>query len=97
MEQRMDIQSIRKEIDTIDEQILGLLSKRAEYALLIGKLKQQNALAIHSREREEQIISNIIVKNSGPLSHQDIRVIFQMIILVCRNLQSDDEKKNTGL
>ncbi len=87
----MDIHSIRSEIDNIDEQILNLLTKRAEYALLIGKVKQQNSLAIHSHEREEQIITNILVKNSGPLSHQDVRAIFQLIILVCRNLQSENE------
>ncbi len=83
----MDLYALRKEIDRIDEQILNLLSKRAHYAIQIGKFKSQNELSIHSHEREEQIIKNVISKNVGPLTENNIRSIFVQIINACRNLQ----------
>jgi len=83
----MDINALRNEIDHIDEHILNLLSKRAHYAIQIGKFKSQNELSIHSHEREEQIIKNVIAKNAGPLTENNIRSIFTQIIDACRNLQ----------
>ncbi len=83
----MDLNELRKEIDRIDEQILALLSNRADYAIQIGKYKLQNELSIHSHEREEQIINSVISKNDGPLTENNIRSIFVQIIDACRNLQ----------
>jgi len=83
----MDIDVLRNEIDRIDEQILNLLSKRANYAIQIGKFKSKNDLAVHSHEREEQIINHVVSKNVGPLTGNDIKSIFEQIINACRNLQ----------
>ena len=83
----MDINALRKEIDQIDEHILDLLSKRAHYAIQIGNFKSQNELSIHSFDREEQIINNVVSKNVGPLTENNLRSIFKQIIDACRNLQ----------
>ncbi|MBN2412154.1 chorismate mutase [candidate division KSB1 bacterium] len=83
----MDINELRKEIDRIDEQILDLLSNRANYAIQIGRFKTQNEISIHSHEREVQILNNVISKNAGPLTENNIKSIFVQIIDACRNLQ----------
>ena len=83
----MDLDALRIEIDRIDEQILNLLSQRAHYAIQIGKFKSKNDLAVHSHEREEQIINHVVSKNVGPLTGTDVKSIFNQIIHACRNLQ----------
>ena len=82
-----DLDSLRLEIDKIDEQILQLLTDRAQYARHIGEYKSRNNIAVFSQEREERILSNLVLKNKGPLSAESIKSIFAQIITSCRELQ----------
>jgi len=84
----MVISSLRTKIDTIDEQIVELLSERANLALDIGAAKLQEQLSLYSPEREEAILSRIAAMNHGPLPNKDIREIFALIIKSCRELQA---------
>ena len=48
----MDIADWRKTIDGLDEQIVALISKRAEAAKAIGALKAQSTLPVYEPARE---------------------------------------------
>ena len=52
----------RKEIDTIDEQMLQLLEKRLTIVKQIADLKNQQNLPIRDTKRETVILNNIAVK-----------------------------------
>jgi chorismate mutase len=53
----------RKEIDTIDEQMLQLLEKRLTIVKQIADLKNQQNLPIKDAKREAVILDNIAVKS----------------------------------
>jgi chorismate mutase len=85
----MQISDWRLKIDDIDITILNLLNKRAEYALQIAKLKKSSGKSVYDAQREEEALSNIIIKNSGPLPDLCVKDLFRKIITCCRNLEED--------
>jgi chorismate mutase-like protein len=70
----------RKKIDELDLQLVELLNTRAAYAEEIGKVKLAQGLDAYSPEREEEVMENVNSHNSGPLSAQAIRRLFERII-----------------
>ena len=52
----------RKEIDTIDEQMLQLLEKRLTIIKKIADLKAREKLPIRDKNRETVILDNIAIK-----------------------------------
>jgi chorismate mutase / prephenate dehydratase len=83
----MTILEYRKNIDSIDKQILALLNERAQLALKIGEEKLKHNIAVESREREEAVMINLFTENMGPLLDEDVYQIYQSIMFACRNLQ----------
>ena len=81
------IDSIRKEIDQIDDRILEALKERAECAKAIGKEKDKSGDSIYSSSREREILDRLLAKNLKPLRSEDLEMIFQEIFNVCRNVQ----------
>ncbi len=77
----------RQQIDRIDKNIVELLNRRAQVALQIGEIKKNTGRGIFSPIREQQIYKNIIRKNRGPLSEQDLKSIFTEIISASRSLE----------
>ena len=70
----------RNKIDDVDVQLVALLNTRAQYAEQIGKVKLTLGLDAYSPEREEEVMQNVIQRNSGPLSKQALRRLFERII-----------------
>lgn len=78
-----EVDNIRKNIDEIDDQILGLLNKRAEWAL---KIKKTNLGKTPIRpERETAVVRDMVRKNTGPLPSNAIRQIYTQIIASFRD------------
>jgi len=74
------LKNLRKKIDRIDSSILGLLTKRANVTLEIGKLKSKKAEPRFSPYREAQIYERIIKANKGPLPKKSIRAVYREIM-----------------
>jgi chorismate mutase len=70
----------RNSIDSIDLQIVGLLNKRAQCAAEIGRIKLRLGMDAYSPDREEEVMRNVIAQNTGPLSEQAIRRLYERII-----------------
>jgi chorismate mutase len=85
----MEIEDWRSMIDQIDSEILRLLNRRAELTVEIGKIKKRRRLPIHSPGRETLIIKRVVNVNSGPLSSEGVRRIFERIIDESRKLEKD--------
>jgi chorismate mutase len=85
-----EISGWRKKIDELDVHLVQLLNERARAAHEIGRLKKQEGLRIYEPERERTIFENIEQTNSGPLSHADLRQVYERIIDVMRKIQKDE-------
>jgi chorismate mutase len=83
----MDISDWRKKIDELDEQIVALISKRAEAAHAIGELKHKAALPVYEPGREQAVFDHVKAVNPGPLADAEIVDVYQRIIDVMRTLQ----------
>jgi chorismate mutase len=84
-----EFKSLRDEIDQIDEEIVRLLSERAERALEIGLMKRSGGMPIYSPEREEEVLSLVKKANRGKLSDEAIRRLFERIIDESRRLERE--------
>ncbi len=83
----MDISDWRKTIDELDEQIVALISRRAEAAHAIGELKRKDALPVYEPGREQAVFDHVKAVNPGPLSDSEMVDVYQRIIDVMRTLQ----------
>ena len=64
-----DLETIRKEIDTIDAQMAALFEDRMELSRQICEFKMEHALAVSDPAREEQLIQ----RNAARISDRGIR------------------------
>lgn len=80
----------REKIDALDQDILSLLTQRAEAALAVGEIKKDVSQdePILRPEREAQIIERLQELNSGPLLAESVAAIWGEIISACRGLES---------
>ena len=83
----MLLEKLRQEIEKLDSQIIQLLNERAQLSLEILKEKQKSNLPIYNQKREQQVIQNAIQQNGGPLTSEQIKIIFQIIVESCRTIQ----------
>lgn len=84
---------LRQRIDLLDQEIIALLSQRAQIALAIGKCKKNLQLAIGDEGRESAVLAHIRQENArfGMLSDEAVEAIYRAIIQACRQVQYDDE------
>lgn len=80
-----ELKQLRNQIDTIDDELLLLISKRADLAQQIGKIKKSGI--IYRPEREAQILTRMQEQNPGPISNKHIKQLFIEIMSVCRALE----------
>src|SRR5687767_15333776 len=75
-----NVKNPRAEIDSIDNEILKLLSRRAAIALEVGAAKSSADASLCDPARESEVISRLIEQNPGPLDSKGVENIFQRVI-----------------
>jgi chorismate mutase len=83
----MEIADWRAKIDELDEQIVTLISRRAEAAAAIGALKRTAGSPVYEPGREQQVFDHVRAVNPGPLADTEMQHVFERIIDVMRTLQ----------
>ncbi|WP_238602883.1 prephenate dehydratase [Fimbriiglobus ruber] len=78
---------MRAQIDKFDLQILETLNKRAAIAAQIGKIKSEIGGEVFNASREEEVLSNVLGANKGPLKEVTVKGIFRELMSGCRALQ----------
>jgi chorismate mutase len=76
----MKIINWRGKIDAIDTALLHLLNLRTELALEVGRLKDDEGVALRVPAREQEILSRMKSLNPGPLAIDSIAKIYQVIL-----------------
>ena len=74
----------------MDEQIVQLISQRAEAAKAIGELKRKADLPVYEPQREQTVFDHVKAVNPGPLADAEILHVYERIIDVMRTLQRHD-------
>ena len=77
---QMDKNDIRKNIDSIDTQILDLLTERIACAKEIGRMKTDRGEDVYVPSREVQVFKNLLDKNAGRISEAALKSIYREII-----------------
>ena len=81
------LDALRRRIDTLDEQLVRLLSRRAECALEIGRVKKDAGMEVYQPAREVEVLDHVQQLNPGPLDDGAIRRLFERIIDEARRLE----------
>lgn len=84
---KTSLKTHRDEIDAIDNEMLTLVSRRAQLAREIGSLKDDGV--IYRPEREAQVLRRLLDNNAGPLSASAVTNIFRSIMSNCRALEKE--------
>ena len=88
---------LRQRIDDIDEQLVRLLSARAECALEIGHEKKAAGLEVYQPAREAEVLGHVQRINRGPLDDEAMKRLFERIIDEARRLERiADEARDGG-
>lgn len=82
-----NLQSLRGQIDKIDQQILKLINDRARLAVEIGHVKSGDGVEIFAPSREDEILARVLEKNKGPLDERAVRAVFRELVSGSRALQ----------
>lgn len=85
----MNLDHIRSQIDTLDHDLLDLLSRRAELVHEVGLVKKRDGLQIYAPEREEALLRRLIDMNQGRLPEKSIRSIYREIMSAALALEDD--------
>jgi chorismate mutase / prephenate dehydratase len=84
----MSLDEWRSRINNLDNQILDLLTQRAEAALHIGDLKRRSGLSAYAPEREAEVMRRLESADGARLPRESIRAIWREIMSGCRALEA---------
>ena len=88
----MELKSIRKEIDNIDDEILDLFLRRMELSSLAIKEKINTGKNLRDKTRENQIIQDIVKKSGNYAKYS--KILFETIMSLSRHRQAHILKSN---
>jgi chorismate mutase len=92
----MDLETLRRKIDELDQRIVLLISERAAAAQEIGRLKRATDLPVYEPNRERVIFENVRTHNPGPLPDIELVHIYERIVDVMRALQRNELASRPG-
>lgn len=97
MNDEQALECIRHKIDSIDGELLKLISERARCAQSVADIKLRAAGApdqpqvpdvmFYRPEREAQVLREVMRSNQGPLDDQTLAVLFREIMSACLALE----------
>jgi 3-deoxy-7-phosphoheptulonate synthase/chorismate mutase len=88
------IQSLRKQIDKLNLDILELLSERARKAEAIGEIQTTMGLSHYDPVREQQMLDALTAANKGPFSNATVKSLFKAIFQASMQLEQEADKVN---
>ena len=86
-EARAKLAEFRVLIDEVDRRLVALLNERTRVVEDIGRVKRSAEMPIYEPKREEQVFTNVTGANSGPLTQDAVKRIFERIIDEMRTIQ----------
>ncbi len=83
------LEFFRKEIDSIDRQLMQLISDRAELAKKVACIKAegQDEANFYRPDREANILKRVLEYNKGPLSNEEMARLIREVMSACLALE----------
>ena len=72
--------ALRAGIDSIDEEIVRLLDRRARLARRVGEIKQINGLEAYAPAREREVLNRVTALSAGDFPKRGLEAVFREII-----------------
>lgn len=88
------LEQLRLQLDSVNLQMLELLSERARISQEIGQEKQKQGVPDFDPVREKKMLDVIIENNNGPFDNETVRHLFKQIFQASLKLQQIDLKKH---
>ncbi|ACX66968.1 bifunctional 3-deoxy-7-phosphoheptulonate synthase/chorismate mutase [Paenibacillus sp. Y412MC10] len=88
------LEQLRSELDTVNLQLLELLSERARIAKEIGQEKVKQGVPDFDPVREKKMLDTLVEHNQGPFDNETVRHLFKQIFQASLKLQQVDHKKH---
>lgn len=85
----MNLDDIRQQIDSIDRDLLELLSRRADLVHEVGVIKKRDGLQIYAPDREDALLRRLVEMNQGRLPETSIKAIYREIMSAALALEED--------
>lgn len=90
-EQKPTLDSLRDQIDQVDQQIQQLINQRARFAQQVAEVKQAEnpgePVQFYRPEREAQVLRRVMDRNAGPVKDENMARLFREIMSVCLALE----------
>ena len=86
----LNLNQIRDEIDSVDQQLQQLINRRASLAEAVAKAKfaaEENPM-FYRPEREAQVLRRVMERNEGPISDVTMARLFREIMSACLALEA---------
>lgn len=83
----MDLLELRKQIDTIDKNIVDLYERRMEISRQVAEYKIETGKKVFDKEREEQKIAAVKALAHNEFNSHGIEELFEQIMAMSRKLQ----------
>ena len=75
-----EMEDLRRGIDSVDEEIVRLLDRRAWMARRIGEIKHQKGLAAYAPARERVVLDRVAALSEGEFPRRGLQAVFREII-----------------
>jgi chorismate mutase len=86
-----EIGPLRKEIDRLNREIVGLLVRRVDVALRIGEVKKRHGRPVVDRSREALVYERVKgLANDVGLDPDGVERVFREIIALCTRVQQEE-------
>jgi chorismate mutase len=83
-----NIQTLRKRVDEIDDQIIKALSERVRICRAIGEAKKQQGLPVRDKSRENEVYLKVKEKAVKlGLDSAEIEALYREIVNMCSAVQ----------
>ena len=83
----LDLDELRRGIDSVDQQILKLLHERIRLVMQVGEYKRQRGIPVYDPERERQLLERLSSAAEAPLDGPTIRRIFERLVDEYRRIE----------
>lgn len=83
----MILEEFRKEINSIDEELVRLLERRFNVVLKIGQYKKENNLPIYDEDREKKVIENCVSRLENKNYSHHMETLYRHIMDTCKDLE----------
>lgn len=92
----MNLEECRKEIDSIDKELVGLFVRRMNVAKEVAEYKRATGKAVYDAERERNLLEKV-EENAGEEFGDYARRLYSSILELSRNYQSKSLAQKSGL